>query len=70
MAEGAHTVSRKGKGDISEEGQEILEDKDIWGNQTALLGVIHESRKRGRISEDGSFIPHQKGSITSTYTED
>jgi len=32
--------------------------------------VIHESRKRGRINEDGSFMPHQKGPITSTYTAD
>jgi len=63
-------IPRKGKGDISEEGQEILEDKDIWETQIVLLGVIHESRKRGRISEDGSFMSHQKGPITSTYTAD
>jgi len=63
-------IPRKGKRDISEEGQEILEDKDIWGNRTALLGVTHESRKRERISEDGSFLTHQKGPTTSTYTTD
>jgi hypothetical protein len=33
-------------------------------------GVIHESRKRERINEGGSFIPHQKGPITSTFTAD
>jgi len=54
---------RKGKGDISEEGQEILEDKDIRGNRTALLGATHPSRKRERSSEDGLFLPHQKGPI-------
>jgi len=63
-------IPRKGKGDISEEGQELLEDKDNWGNETALRGVIHESRKRERINEDGSFMPHQKGPITSTFTAD
>ena len=63
-------IPRRGKGDISEEGQDLLEDKDIWGNKTTLIGVIHESRKRGRINEDGSLMPHQKGPITSTYTSD
>ena len=63
-------IPRKGRGDISEEGQEIPEDKDIWGNRTALLGVTHESRKRERSSEDGSFVHHQKGPITSTYATD
>jgi hypothetical protein len=36
----------------------------------ALLGVIQESRKRGRMNEDASFIHHQKGPITSTFTSD
>jgi hypothetical protein len=63
-------MSRKGKGDISEEGQELLEDREIWGNETTLPGVIHESRKRERINEDGSFMTHQKGPITSTFTSD
>ena len=46
-------IPRKGKGDISEEGQELLEDKEIWANHTALREVIHESRKRERSNEDG-----------------
>ena len=29
-------MPRKGKGGISEEGQEILEDRDIWTNETTL----------------------------------
>jgi len=41
-------MPRQGKGDISVEGQEILKDKDIWGNETALQGAIYESRKRER----------------------
>jgi hypothetical protein len=66
-------MSRKGKGNISEEGQEILEDRDIWGNETTLHGTIHESRKRERVNEDGLFmlhVLHQKGPITSTFTVD
>ena len=60
----------KVKGDISEEGQELLEDKDNWGSETALRGVIHESRKRERSNDDGVFMQHQKGPITSTFTAD
>jgi len=30
-------IPRKGKGDISEEGQELLEDKDKWWDKTSLL---------------------------------
>ena len=58
------------KRDISEEGQDLLEDKDKWGDKTSLLSACHESRKRERINEDGLFMPHQKGPIPSTYTAD
>jgi len=61
-------MPRKGKGNISAEGQELLEDKSIWGNETTLRGAILESRKRKRVSADGLFMPHQKGPITSTFT--
>jgi hypothetical protein len=63
-------MPKKGKGNISAEGQEFLEDKEIWGNQTALRGAIHDSRKRERSNEDGVFMPHQRGPITSTFTAD
>jgi hypothetical protein len=49
-------IPRKGQGGISEEGQEILEDRDIWTNETTLLGGIHESRKRERSNNDGVFM--------------
>jgi hypothetical protein len=55
---------------MSVEGQEFLEDKEIWGNETVLHGTVYESRKRERSNEDGLFIPHQKGPITSTFTTD
>ena len=63
-------MPRKGKGNISAEGQELLEDKEIWGNETALHGGVYESRKRERSNEDGLFMSHQKGPITSTFTAD
>ena len=63
-------MPRKGKGNISAEGQELLEDKEVWGNDTALREVIHDSRKRERSNVDGMFMPHQKGPITSTFTAD
>ncbi len=63
-------MPRKGKGNVSTEGQEFLEDKKIWGNETSLHGTVYESRKRERSNEDGLFMPHQKGPITSTFTVD
>jgi hypothetical protein len=61
-------ILRKGIGDISQEGQELLEDKDKWWDKTSLLKEFYESRKRERINQDDSFMTHQKGPITSTYT--
>ena len=63
-------IPRKGKDNISEEGQGLLEDRDRWCDKTTLLKEWYESRKRKRISEDGSFMSHQKGSIMSAYTTD
>jgi hypothetical protein len=63
-------MPRKGKGNISAEGQELLEDKDTWGNETSLHGSVYESRKRERSNDDGLFMTHQKGPITSTFTAD
>ncbi len=53
-------MPRKGKGNISAEGQELLEDKEIWGNETALHGAVYESRKRERSNEDGLFMHTKK----------
>ena len=38
--------------------------------RTALRGAIYDSRKRERSNEDGTFMPHLKGPITSTFTAD
>ncbi len=59
-------MPRRGKGNISTEGQELLEDKETWGNETALREAIHNSRKRERSNVDGGFMPHQRGPITSS----
>jgi hypothetical protein len=49
VTQGEHTEKRK-EG-ISEEGQEILDDRDIWTNETTLRGVIYESRNRERTNQ-------------------
>ncbi len=65
------THKKKGKRDISEEGQEMMEDIYICRYKTFLLSKeCYESRKRERINEDDSFMSHMKGTITLTYTSD
>ena len=65
-----HT-QRKETDPISEEGWNLLDwDTDRWQDQTSLLMECYESRKKERIQEDGSFVHHQKGPITTTYTTD
>jgi len=63
-------MPRKGKEPISEEGQNLLDDPDRWCDRASLLKECYEPRKRERTHEDGSFMHHQKGSITTTYTTD
>jgi hypothetical protein len=48
----------------------LRKDRDIWTNETNLPGVIRESRKREKSNDDGVFMQHQKGPITSTFTAD
>ena len=69
MAKRTHAEERKRKY-FSAEGQGLLEDKELWGNETALRGAIHDSRKRERSNEDDVFMSHQRGPITSTFTAD
>jgi hypothetical protein len=63
-------IQRKVSDPISEEGRNLLEDTDRWCDQASLLRECYESRKRERIHEVATFIHHQRGSITSTYTTD
>jgi len=63
---GARNTHREKEKEISlEEGQEILEDRDIWTNEITLRGVIHESRRRERRNEDGVFILHRLATLYS-----
>jgi hypothetical protein len=70
VVKGAHAEKRERKYLGRNPGQELLEDKEIWGNETVLHGVIYDSRKRERSNEDSLFMTHQKGPITSTFTVD
>jgi hypothetical protein len=72
VAKGAHAEKRERKylGRTEDRSSELLEDKEIWGNETTLRGVIYDSRKRERSNEEGLFMTHQKGPITSTFTGD
>jgi hypothetical protein len=48
-----------------------LQDINKWIGGGAKLSLAKtEFRKRERSKEDGSFMPHQKGPITSTFTAD
>ena len=62
-------VPRDGN-DWSEEGQMLLDDPEIWLDRLTFLWECHASRKRDRTTEDGTFLPHKKGAITSTFTGD
>ena len=55
---------------ISEEGKNLPDDIDRWRDPASLLKECYQSRKGERIHEDGSFMHHQKGPITATYTAD
>jgi hypothetical protein len=56
--------------DLTEEGQILLEDPELWMDRLTFSWECHESRKRERTTEDGTFLRHNKGVITSTFTGD
>jgi ribonuclease HI len=61
-------MTRKGQEGISEEGQEILEDRDIWTKRDNPPRSNPQIQKRARSNDDGVFMQHQKGPITSTFS--
>ena len=63
-------IQRKETDPISKEDQNLLEDTDRYRDQASLLKEYYDSRKREIIHEDDSFMYHQKGLITETYTTD
>ncbi len=62
-------IPRNGN-DLTEEGQILLEHPELWMDRPTFLWECHVSRKRERTTEDGTFLLHNKGAITSTFTGD
>ena len=56
--------------DLTEEGQILLEDPELCLDRLTFLWECHTSRKQKHTTEDGTFLLHNKGSITSTFTGD
>jgi hypothetical protein len=56
--------------DWTEEGQMLLDDPKLWLDHLTFSWVCHASRKRDRTTEDGTFLLHKKGAVTSTFTDD
>ena len=56
--------------DLTEEGQILLEDPELWLDRLTFSWECHALRKRERTTEDGTFLIHNKGAITSTFTGD
>jgi hypothetical protein len=56
--------------DWTEEGQMLLDDPELWLDLLTFSWECHTSRKRDRTTEDGTFLLHKKGAITSTFTGD
>jgi hypothetical protein len=48
----------------------LLDDPELWLDHLTLSWECHTSRKRDRTTEDGTFLLHKKGDITSTFTGD
>jgi hypothetical protein len=48
----------------------LLDDPELWLDRLTFLWECHASRKRDRTTEDGTFLLHKKGAITSTFTGD
>ncbi len=56
--------------DLTEEGQILIEDPELWSDLLIFLWECHASIKREHTTEDGTFLTHNKGVITSNFTGD
>ena len=65
-------IPRKGNNlnDITEEGISLLDDAELWWEKQNLLWACDASRSKDRVNNDGSFVTHQIGVISSTFTSD
>ena len=43
---------------------------ELWWEKQNLLWARHNSRKKDRTNIEGTFLPHQKGAISATFTSD
>ena len=55
--------------DLTDEGLLLLDDIELWWEKQNLLWACHNSRKKDRMNEDGTFLT-QKGAISATFTSD
>ena len=62
-------IPRKGN-DLTDEGISLLDDMELWWEKQNLLWAFHNSRKKDRMNTDTTFLPHQKGEISATFTSD
>ena len=53
---------------MTEEGRELLLDKDHSKDKQMFIRECHRSRKRDRTNADGTFMFTNRGPITATYT--
>ena len=65
-------IPRKGNdlNDLTDEGISLLDDMELWWGKQNLLWVCHTPRKKDRMNIDGTFLSHQKGAISGTFTRD
>jgi hypothetical protein len=54
--------------DITDEGISLLDDTELWWEKQNLLWTCHVSRSKDRVNNDGSFVTHQIGAMSSTFT--
>ena len=62
-------IPRKGN-DLTDEWLLLLDDIELWWEKQNLLWACQNSRKKDRMNEDGTFLPHQKGATSATFTSD
>jgi hypothetical protein len=43
---------------------------ELWWERQNLLWASYNSRKKDRMGIDGTFLPHQTGAISATFTSD
>ena len=48
----------------------LLDDPEVWMDHQTFHWECHPSRKRDRTTQDDTFLQHNKGAITSTFTGD